>query len=113
MESLLRKFCVEPDNRLKVLAEIVMVLRPADSSDILNANKNISGLIDILETDTELKDAFSAELARFISQLNTRRILTENGILPPTAFQKELKNRIGRRILPPLLEKEVSHSGVY
>jgi len=33
-------------------------------------------------------------------------MLTENGILPATAFQKEIKNRIGRRLLPPLLEND-------
>ena len=106
MESVVRNFCEAPENRLNVLAELITILRPADASDNVTANKNLSNLIEILKNDSQLKKAFSSELATFISHLNTRQILTENGILPPTAFQKELKNRIGRRILPPLLEKD-------
>ena len=106
MESVLRNFCEAPENRLNVLAELITILRPADASDASAANKNLTVLIAALENNTELKNEFSSEFANFISYLNTRQILTENGILPPTAFNKELKNRIGRRILPPLLEKD-------
>jgi site-specific recombinase len=105
LESLLQNFCEAPENRLNVLAELITLLRPAEASDALAANKNLLGLINVLDKNSQLKNDFSRELSGFISNLNTRQILTENGILPPTAFQKELKNRIGRRILPPLLEK--------
>lgn len=106
MESLLKTFCEAPENRLNVLVELITILRPADASDNKKANKNLLELITLLKQDSELKNEFSAQLANFICQLNTRQLLTENGILPPTAFQKEFRNRIGRRILPPLLEKE-------
>lgn len=106
MESLLKAFCEAPENRLNVLVELVSILRPADPSDNEKANKNLLELITLLSQNTGLKNEFSGQLANFISQLNTCQILTENGILPPTAFQKEFKNRIGRRILPQLLEKE-------
>ncbi|MFM9943951.1 MAG: site-specific recombinase [Bacteroidia bacterium] len=106
MKPLLKNFCEQPENRITQLTEIIAVLRPDNSSDREKANNNLEQLISILEEDIELKNEFSRELANFIGNLNTRQILTENGILPPSAFQKELKNRIGRRILPPLLEKQ-------
>ncbi len=106
MEALLKNFCSEEVSKLSTLTEIIAYLRPSNSSDSIIANKNINQFISILERNSALKDDFSIKLSIYIGTLNSRSLFTENGILPPTAFKKELKNRIGRRILPPLLEKE-------
>ena len=44
MESVVRNFCEAPENRLNVLAELITILRPADASDNVTANKNLSNL---------------------------------------------------------------------
>jgi site-specific recombinase len=106
LKTLLTKFCLDDADKLNVLAELVAYLRPTESSDAAMSNINLEKLIDILEMDHALQTQFSSHLVGFFSGLNIRNLLTENGILPPTAFQKEFKNRIGRRILPPLLAKD-------
>jgi len=105
LELLVKQFCSEPQNALSNLAQIITYIRPYETDDSQSANKKLQNLVDILKLDEALCRLFSETLANFIGKLNIRNILTENGILPATGFSKEVKNRIGRRILPPLLEE--------
>jgi site-specific recombinase len=105
LELLVKQFCSEPQNALSNLAQIITEIRPYETDDSLGANQRLQDFVDTLKSDKAQCQLFSKTLADFIGQLNIRNILTENGILPATGFSKEVKNRIGRRILPPLLEE--------
>jgi site-specific recombinase len=103
--TLLQKFCDENGHEAANLAALVASLRPNDVDELEVSSQKFRDLIFILESESSLCSRFSLGFTAFVGQLNARTLLTDGGILPATGFQKELRNRIGRRILPPLVHE--------
>ncbi|WP_306606454.1 site-specific recombinase [Azonexus sp.] len=90
----------QPDiDELALLRQLVAVLRPVHPGDE-SSNQRYTLMLERLENDPGLCDAFRRHVIRFIGSRRLLTFFTDSGILPGTGFFSEWWRILGNRILP-------------
>ncbi len=90
----------EPDaDSLTLIRRLVFFLRPQGTHDD-QSNARYAAMLDVLEADAGLRDAFRHHLLRFIADRWAVTFFTDSGILPGTGFFSEWWRILVHRILP-------------
>lgn len=85
---------------LILLRSLVACLRPGRRDDPSSAGERYRLLLDCLEADPVLLDAFRVHLVGFLSSRRLVNFFTDSGILPGTGFFSEWWRIIWHRLLP-------------
>lgn len=91
---------------LEFLIEIVALIRPVKSKDILQAEKNLRDFIHVLSEDKDLRLHFRDTLIKKFESVQIATSLSESGIIRSRGFIQELLSCISYTILPEALPKD-------
>lgn len=86
-------------NTLTLTHQLVTSIR-GRRGDVTGALARHSVMLDLLEHDTELREAFSTHVMHFLATRRLVTFFTDSGILPGTGFFSEWWRIIGHHVLP-------------
>lgn len=110
MEQLLSRFAEPNGDPVDLFADLMDQIRPSRLSDIESARRNLQALCHILSLNPEFREAIRTKLQELSKLHRHSDLYTSTGILPNTGFLTECLRRIGHKILPEVLDKDLLRS---
>lgn len=110
MEQLLSCFAEPNGDPVDLFTELIDQIRPSRLSDIESARRNLQALCHILSLNPEFREAIRTKLYELSKTHRHSDLYTATGILPNTGFLAECLRRVGHKILPEVLDKDLLRS---
>lgn len=103
---------VEAYDPIELFAGLIDAIRPVHAADTAGARDNLRELCRHLDAQPEFARAVREGLIAISSRHRHSEIYTSTGILPNTGFFSEIFRRVGHKILPEALEKDLLRSAL-
>ena len=102
MDDILQRiYSSKSDHSIVALQALIAHLRPAESTDIEQATRNLRALTYLLFSKPHYASALRDYLSALITSRKLARLCTETGILASQGFFAELWQRLNHKWLPP------------
>ena len=108
MELTLSSFAEPNGDPVDLFARLIDQIRPRRLTDVESARRNLQALCHILALNPEYRRAVRAKLGELSATHRHSDLYTSTGILPNTGFVSECLRRVGHKILPEVLDGDLS-----
>lgn len=107
MEQLIPDFAHPAGDPADLFTRLIDEIRPRRLTDIDSARRNLQALCHILALNPEYRRAIRSKLNALSQTHRHSDLYTSTGILPNSSFVSEGLRRIGHKILPEALDKDL------
>ena len=100
LASILQRLADGGADPLPQVRELVVALQPRHRRNQADGLHRLDSLLTLLESEAPYRRALAGALFGMLAESDQRSFYTETGLLPNTGFFSELRQIIGRRLLP-------------